>query len=197
MIVAPITTLFGTLGGYWLAGRNDEARDKRAAARETASRRAALAERLEEDRHAFQRDVLLELQEALEQLLRMTVHRIGLHQDAIEAEGHLSRAPAETAAKEDMQAKASVPRLQTRVLDDQLRTAANAFAERCARAALGLDFVGGVPDSGREQAVKQLQRQVVELSQDYEYLTNLLGAGLRREIDRRYLVSEPSSEVPS
>jgi len=61
VIVGPITTLLGGLGGYWLAGRHDEARDRRAADREATARGAALAERLEEQRHTFQRDLLLEL----------------------------------------------------------------------------------------------------------------------------------------
>jgi len=71
-IVGPITILLGGLGGYWLAGRNDDARDRRTVAREESARRAALADRLEEDRHAFQRDTLLELQDELQRLARAT-----------------------------------------------------------------------------------------------------------------------------
>lgn len=71
-IVGPVTTLLGSLGGYWLAGRGDEARDRRAAAREDNARRAALSERLEEERHVFQRDTLLQLQDELQKLLRIT-----------------------------------------------------------------------------------------------------------------------------
>jgi hypothetical protein len=41
-------------------------------AREESARRAALADRLEEDRHAFQRDTLLELQDELQRLARAT-----------------------------------------------------------------------------------------------------------------------------
>lgn len=71
-IVGPITTLLGGLGGYWLAGRNDDARDRRSADREASAHRAALSERLEEDRHTFQRDTLLELQDELQRLVRVT-----------------------------------------------------------------------------------------------------------------------------
>src|ERR1700756_3090739 len=53
--------------------RNEEARDKRAAAREDAARRAALTERLEDQRHDIQRETLLELQDELQQLARATV----------------------------------------------------------------------------------------------------------------------------
>jgi hypothetical protein len=69
-VVGSITTLDGTLGGYWFSGRNDEARDKRADQRETRARRAVLAERLEEERHTFQRDTFLELQNLLLELAR-------------------------------------------------------------------------------------------------------------------------------
>jgi CHASE1-domain containing sensor protein len=60
--IAPVTTLLGGLGGYLLAGRNEEARDRRIVERESRARKDALAERLEEDRHAFQRDTLVHLQ---------------------------------------------------------------------------------------------------------------------------------------
>jgi hypothetical protein len=39
-VVGPITTMMSGLGGYLLAGRNEEKRDQRTAAREDASRRA-------------------------------------------------------------------------------------------------------------------------------------------------------------
>jgi len=71
-IVGSVTTLLGGLGGYWLAGRNDDNRDQQAAAREEAARRESFAERLEEDRHTFQRDTLLELQDELQRLVRNT-----------------------------------------------------------------------------------------------------------------------------
>lgn len=58
------------LGGYWLAGRNEEGRDKRTSDREEAARRAALRERIYEERQNFQRDMLIELQEVLSVLRR-------------------------------------------------------------------------------------------------------------------------------
>ncbi len=67
-VIGSITTVAGSYGGYLLAGRNEEARDQRADQREAKARRAALAERLEEERHTFQRDTLLELQDVLLQL---------------------------------------------------------------------------------------------------------------------------------
>jgi hypothetical protein len=52
--------------GYVLAGRNEQARDDRAAKREAVARRASVRERLQEQSHAFQRETLLELQDALQ-----------------------------------------------------------------------------------------------------------------------------------
>jgi hypothetical protein len=63
-------TLIGTFGGFRFASRNDEARDRRADWREAAARRAVLAERLKDERHAIQRDTLLELQDVLLDLCR-------------------------------------------------------------------------------------------------------------------------------
>lgn len=48
-VIGSIATVAGSYGGYWLAGRNEEQRDRRADAREATGRRAALADRLKED----------------------------------------------------------------------------------------------------------------------------------------------------
>jgi hypothetical protein len=56
-LIAPVTTLAGVLGGYWLAGHNDEGRDVRAAQREEAARVADYAKHLWDRRHEWQRQV--------------------------------------------------------------------------------------------------------------------------------------------
>jgi hypothetical protein len=118
-IVGPITTLLGGLGGYWLAGRNDEARDQQAAAREAAARRDVLAGRLEEQRHTLQRDTLLELQDELQdelqRLARITT-RIALQdQKTLKERGQLYLLP-EGLSEEARQIVTSVQRLRTRPL---------------------------------------------------------------------------------
>ena len=56
-LIAPVTTLAGVLGGYWLAGHNDEGRDVRAAQREEAARVADYAKHLWDRRHEWQRQL--------------------------------------------------------------------------------------------------------------------------------------------
>jgi len=98
-IVGPITTLLGGLGGYGLAGRNDDARDRRTVAREESARRAALADRLEEDRHAFQRDTLLELQDELQRLARATTRILLQDERTVKESDRLYQLPEGSATK--------------------------------------------------------------------------------------------------
>jgi hypothetical protein len=84
--IGAVATVVNGLGGYRLAGRNDEARDIRTEQREEKSRTTALAERLQEQRHEWQREVLLELQDEVQKLARAT-GKI-LHQDRMTVREH-------------------------------------------------------------------------------------------------------------
>jgi hypothetical protein len=53
--IGAVTTLLNGVGGYWLSGRNDEARDNRTLVREEKARKADRADRLQEQRHAHRR----------------------------------------------------------------------------------------------------------------------------------------------
>jgi hypothetical protein len=182
-IVGPITTLLGGLGGYWLAGRNDEARDKRAAAREERARRATLAERLEEDRHTFQRDTLLELQDGLQRLARVTTRIILQDQKTLHEHSQVYLLP-EGLSDESHQVVITIQRLRTRLLDPGLRQAVGDFVGLCSRDAVA---VAHLP---KEEALAELRRQDAELSAQYVALNELLGEHLRRELDRRSFAVE-------
>jgi hypothetical protein len=71
-VVGILVPAVAGLGGYYLAGRNEEERDLRTAEREETSRRRAFVERLEERRRGFQLDLLLELQDVLQKEVRAT-----------------------------------------------------------------------------------------------------------------------------
>lgn len=186
-IVGSITTLLGGLGGYWLAGRNDDKRDQRAAARETTARRASLAERLEEDRHIFQRDTMLELQDELQRLVRYTAQISLQDQRTIKEEGQLDLLD-EDLNEEGTRLRVSVHRLRSRVLDDQLRTEVGEFAALCATAGIGsVEYrKGKVPDDRRDAEIARLQTQMVKIVDTYAELSESLGVQLRRELDRRF-----------
>ena len=83
-IVVPAAT---GLFGYRLAGRNEEARDVRAAAREDVARRAAIAERLQSDAYAFQRELLLDLHGQLHAVVRTTARIVFRDQETVREKG--------------------------------------------------------------------------------------------------------------
>lgn len=188
-IVGPVTTLLGGLGGYWLAGRNEEARDQRAAVRETAARREALAERLEEDRHTFQRDTLLELQDELQRLARITTQISLQDRKTLKERFQVYQLP-EGLSDEAFQITKSAQRLRTRVLDDELRRRVGEFVAICSR---DVAFrTGDDPDA----AIAELERQNNEMGDYYIALNELLGEHLRRELDRRDLAQlAPSTDT--
>jgi hypothetical protein len=189
-VIAPITTLLGVLGGYWLAGHNEEERDRRAATREGQARIDAFAEKLEEDRHSFQRLTLLELQDELQRMVRNTAQAIMQDQETIKEQGQIFLQPLGL-SEEANQITVSLQRLRARVLDDELRAAIGDFIGRCSVAGIGLLGYprGLVPEDQREAAHDRLERMMTEMGQEYLRLTDLLGSHLRRELDRWHLLS--------
>jgi hypothetical protein len=183
-IVGPITTLLGGLGGYLLAGRNDEARDGRAAEREKTARRAALADRLEEDRHNFQRDTLLELQDELQRLARVAT-RILLQAEETVENGGAYRLPG-TLSDEEFQIRTSVRRLWVRVLDTELWKDVEGFITVCRN--LGLPRGG----EDKDEVLTRLYQKHKNVLETYEVINDVLGVQLRAELDRRPLVGGPS-----
>ncbi|HZD67343.1 MAG TPA: hypothetical protein VFA45_00015 [Actinomycetes bacterium] len=159
--------------------------------REAAARRAALAERMEEERHNFQRDTLLEPQDELQRLARITT-RINLReQRTLKERGQLYQLP-EGLSDEAYQITISVQRLRTRVLDQTLRQAVADFVGQCSRDSLGL------VDMPKDAALVELRRQQAQLVESYIALEGLLGEQLRREFDRRTLAVEaPDDSAPA
>jgi len=179
-IVGPITTLFGGLGGYWLASRNDEARDRRASAREVSARRAALADRLEENRHIFQRDTLLELQDELQRLARATTRILLQDEKTVKEDGQLHLLP-EGLSDEEFQINTAVRRLWVRVLDRELRDAVEGFVNICTQAG------GPAPGTDKNELLAQLQQRQAQVVESYRVMNDLLGDRLRQELDRKPL----------
>lgn len=176
-VIGSIATVASGFGGYMLAGRNEEARDIRADQREATARRMAMAERLEEERHTFQRDTLLELQDQLLELSRWSGLVMSEDAKSLKEQGRLSRLPDSLGGEEPRQMVASVHRLRTRVLDDDLRNSIGAFITLCTHFA-GL---GGVETS---EAIRDLKRRELAASAAYEDLAEKIGEHLRRELDR-------------
>jgi hypothetical protein len=181
--VATVTSgLGGSLGGYLLAGRNDEARDIRAEQREERSRAAALAERLQEQRHDWQREVLLELQDELQRLARAT-GRI-LHQDlmTVRETGRVTQLPEGLGGDDSLAATVAVQKLRERVLAADLRALVGDFVGYCAFATTG--YLADHKDDPPDELEAFIRNRETEMGFRYAGLMQQLGEHLRREVDR-------------
>lgn len=183
-VIGSITTLAGSYGGYMLAGRNEEARDERADRREAATRRAALAERLEEERHTFQRDTLLELQDVLLQLTRWHALVNAHDVKTLTAEGRRTMLPDILGGDEPRLMVASAQRLRSRILDSGLRAAIGEFIASCGKDSADLERA--VP----ADAIKEIRRRDLRNATGYDALAEKIGEHLRLELDRRILADE-------
>ena len=182
-IVGAITTLLGSLGGYWLAGRNEESRDRRASEREAVARKEAFAERLEEQRHTFQRDTLLALQDELQHMLNFAGAASLEHQNSIREHGQIARLSPELNNKLS-ENFAAIQRLRSRVLDSKLRDQIRVFADRCSVNSVAMSAWG---KESADTRIRKLQDDIVKTTGLYSTVIETLGKQLRTELDRRAL----------
>jgi hypothetical protein len=182
--IGPIATLAGSLGGYWLSGRNEEKRDKRQAARERDARHAALAEKLEEERHSVQRDTMLHLQDELLQLARVYGQVVEQDIKTLTQHGKVFQLPDNLGGEETRLLVASLQRLRSRILDADLRKATGDFIASAMRDASGLDALQP------QDAIRELRRRDAEVDARYEELVERLGGHLRVELARKISVDE-------
>lgn len=176
-ILAPATT---GLGGYWLAGRNEEARDKRAAAREVENRRTKLAERLDESKHTFQRDLLLELQDVLQRQVRATA-KVLLHDKSTLLETGSFSLLGDDLNQECYNIGVNLNRLLVRVLDDTLRQHLEEFHIFSSKLEISLTQIKDVPV---DKAIQFLEDCMHNLNEKYMAVNSALGDALRSELGR-------------
>ena len=174
-LVVPAAT---GLAGYVLAGRNEEARDERTAKREAIARRAQVREHLEGQRHAVQRETLLELQDALQRQVRCAA-RIILHdRNTLREHGTLTQLGDEL-NNESYEIGVTTRRLRERVLDAVLRDAVEEFRRHVADVEITVAAVGEMsPDAGISR-LDGLQR---EMADHYVALSDQVGTALRAEL---------------
>ena len=153
----------------------------RAIERDEAARAAAHAERLQEQRHEWQRDLLLELQDQLHKLVRATgVVLLQDRQTAME-HGRLFMLPEGMGGEHSMAATVAVHKLRSRVLDANLRAQIGDFAGFCATTTTGL-----MPykDGPGEVLLARIDALMAELDTRYAHVVEALGEHIRRELDR-------------
>lgn len=177
-LVAPFTALLGGLGGFWLAGRNDEARDRRTSEREEDARRATRTERLDDQQHEIQRATLMELQDELTELARLT------NQVLMFDRAHPGGRAAGLALPDQLETAylnklAPVNRLMTRVLDRQLRGAIGTYVGTCARD-VSIPRSGGLSE---DELILANMQQLAEINNLFARVNDLLGEHIRDELD--------------
>jgi hypothetical protein len=166
------------LAGYVLAGRNDQARDDRAAKREVAARKATVRERLDEQRHAFQRETLLELQDVLQRRVRATA-KVNLHdRQKLEQQSPLTML-GDDLNNESYELGVATRRLQERVLDKGLREAVEAFRQQVTNSELSFMAVRAMSP---EEGIRQLDADLLSLTNDYVAVSGAIGEALRAEL---------------
>jgi hypothetical protein len=172
-----LATITSGLGGYWLAGRNDEARDIRTAAREDASRRAAFAEQ----RHEVQRQVLFDLQDELHRLTRATARILMQDRSTVREHGGLFLLPAGL-SDDSFAATVAIQRLRSRILDDGLRTRVGDFVGFCSFA--NTDALIAHKTDPPEELTALINGLITQVGTRYADLVERLGEHIRRELDR-------------
>lgn len=164
--------------GYVLAGRNEQARDERAAKREAVARRASVRERLEEQSHPFQRETLLELQDALQRQVRCAAKIILHDRNTLREHGTLTQVGPEL-NEESYEIGVTTRRLQERVLDGALRGAVGEFRRHVADVETAFIAVGEMSAEAGISRLDALQREVAE---HYVTLSDQVGTALRGEL---------------
>lgn len=176
-LVIAAATLLASLGGYLLAGLNERRRDARTLARELQLRNAERESRRDDEAHAFQRETLLALQDAVQLMARLTYK--AMHFDHMQARGgKYTQLP--DALSDDIHSNGvEVRRLVSRVLDAGVRAAVDAFDETSARLSTSPRYLEGLTGDELEN---RAAASMMELNDGYEALTSILGEALRREI---------------
>jgi hypothetical protein len=164
-----------------LAGRTKRGGSgRRTAEREAAARRIASVERLDEKRHEFQVDLLLQLQDALRQLVRAAA-QVWMHdRGTLQQHGKITRLPSEI-NEESFAAGIELARLEVRILDDHLRGEVDAlhkFTSEVEVTTLQLNAMDA------EEAIAYLDGLMNDLTRRYTAVTESLGTHLRAELGR-------------
>lgn len=181
--------LVGTLGGYGLAGINESRRDERALKREIRTGREARTELGTRKHHEFQLEILLELQDALRELVRSTVRIILSDRATLKTHGKTYLLP-EDINLHAYDARINYIRLINRVTDDALRAELESMSHYAA------SVVGSLPETEPDDPkaeIVRLDRLESDLTLKHEEVTQQLGIQLRSELTYKWI--DPATET--
>jgi len=178
-IIIGVATIVAGLGGYVLAGLNERSRDLRAINREEITYLTRRTEESENRRRAFQLDNLLELQDAVHVMARLSAR--AMHSDHMQAR-EKQYAILPTGWSEEMQAnRANVYRLVSRVLDDDLRFQIRVFTKSSAGLSLLPKDIEGMESDSLEG---HMFERYEEFSAQFDQVMRPLGDQIRALLAR-------------
>lgn len=176
-IIIATSTLVAAFLGYALAGLNEARRDRRAAEREKLARAEERHSAAIRDRHQFQLETLLALQDAVQLMARLTGR--AMHFDHMQArEGQYTQLPPDHDA-EILSNGFDVIRLRNRLLDQDLRRAIERFESASSAATMPPVYYKGLSGEALESAANRLSGQFGE---EYALVMDQLGEALRTEL---------------
>lgn len=176
-IIIASSTLIAAFLGYTLAGLNEARRDRRAAEREKLARAEERYSAAVLDRHQFQLETLLALQDAVQLMARFTGR--AMHFDHMQArEGKYTQFPTDHDA-EIMSNGFDVIRLRNRLLDQNLRRAIERFESAASASMMPPTHFEDLSGQALESAAARLAGQFGEA---YTLVMAQLGEALRTEL---------------
>ncbi|CAI9385816.1 hypothetical protein [Microbacterium sp. T2.11-28] len=178
-IIIAITTLVASLLGYTLAGLNDARRDLRVAAVAELTRAEERRERALEDRHTLQLSTLLELQDAVQLMLRLTGKSI--HFDHMQAREQNYTQLEDSLDADLVRNSMDIHRLVSRVLDGDLRSSVLELSRHAdLQTSLLPQRLKGLEGDALEQAALAVLTEFAAVAGP---VMELLGEKIRAEID--------------
>lgn len=192
VVIAGVAVV-GSVLGYMLSGFNDARRDRRAADHEREARREERDAAVWIERHAFQRATLLELQDAIQLMARLTGRT--MHFDHMQArESKYTQLPHNYS--EEMHSNGvDVIRLRNRLLDADLRETIAIFEKQCTAVSM-------VPDRYQARPAEDADAVAMELLREFDgqvtSVMDAVGEALRANLgDARAGSPSPLGERPS
>ncbi|TFB63462.1 hypothetical protein E3O47_07490 [Cryobacterium sp. TMT2-17-1] len=173
------TTLMASLGGYFLAGRNESRRDRRQAEQDRARADREQSAASNERKNRFQLDTLLELQDAVQLEARLTGR--AMHFDHMQArESNYTQLPNDWS--DEMHSNGvNVNRLVSRVLSDDLRDGVSRFTAACSAHTF-------LPKEFEELRGEELEdhsfRKMAAFGHQVNDVMDMLGSAIRLELTR-------------
>lgn len=179
-LVPTLGTLVGSFGGFLLAARAQRHQSEQADARAIRDAHRARLLALEDERHAFQLETLLALQELIRKHVRYTLLTIEQDRSTIRNGQGYRLLPDSDA--DDFENAIALSHAIARVTAEDLRMRLETLSAMCARYSLP---PLGAESLDKDAALAVQNERAGSLLSEAEGVSEMLGQHLRREIDRR------------